>query len=419
MKELAAKDERFRIAAMEFIDNRPTYRLRMGSVGESYALEAGRRMGLPEHVLERATSLLDNESQILLSLQKKLEEETSAMQKLQIELSARIKEMELREEAIEEIRKEMKAEVARIKDGQTEEFLKELREKESELENMIQAVQEMMLKTEISKSDKERVIEDVKLAMKDMRQKAETELVERDAGDIATPLTPGEPIEEGITLVILERGSLFGYQGIVTRKNKGRGRVQLRVAGAEIKMERHLLGYPIKSGLASILYGSTVGGNKNAIDVSEIKNIDELGLSAKDRRMLEILRDELVDPDKLGSKGKKTQRQEKLIGLRAQSNTLDIKGLPITEAQAKTMEYLAQLIDGDSSGGSKRSSGAGHPNVIYLHHGNKKDGDIVKPKLRSWLKRNPLVRRLGPAELSDGGDAYTVVELQLDHTEID
>ena len=31
IKELAAEDSRFQIAAMEFIDNRPTYRLRLGS----------------------------------------------------------------------------------------------------------------------------------------------------------------------------------------------------------------------------------------------------------------------------------------------------------------------------------------------------------------------------------------------------
>ena len=66
---------------MEFVDNRPTYRLasqydvcmyvcqefiftyvcmyvfvrlRMGTVGESYAIEAARRMELPAHVLLRA-----------------------------------------------------------------------------------------------------------------------------------------------------------------------------------------------------------------------------------------------------------------------------------------------------------------------------------------------------------------------------
>jgi dsDNA-specific endonuclease/ATPase MutS2 len=31
IKELAAADPRFQIAAMEFIDNKPTYKLRLGS----------------------------------------------------------------------------------------------------------------------------------------------------------------------------------------------------------------------------------------------------------------------------------------------------------------------------------------------------------------------------------------------------
>jgi dsDNA-specific endonuclease/ATPase MutS2 len=48
----------------------------IGSVGESYALEAGRRMFLPENVLERANALLDDESRRILALQKRLEEET-------------------------------------------------------------------------------------------------------------------------------------------------------------------------------------------------------------------------------------------------------------------------------------------------------------------------------------------------------
>ena len=81
VKELAADDRRFRIAAMEFIDNRPTYRLRLGSVGESFALEAGERMNLPERVLSRANSLLDDESRRIIALQKALEEETERARK--------------------------------------------------------------------------------------------------------------------------------------------------------------------------------------------------------------------------------------------------------------------------------------------------------------------------------------------------
>jgi len=121
--------------------------------------------------------------------------------------------------------------------------------------------------------------------------------------------------------------------------------------------------------------------------------------------MLQILREELVDPDKM-SGGRKSVRESKLSGKRSSSNTLDIRGFTIVEAQTKTMEYLEKYYANDISDSNT---------VLYVHHGNKKDGDIVKPKLRSWLKRNPLVKRLAPAELSEGGDAYTIVELQSDN----
>lgn len=39
LKELAARDDRFSVAAMQFVDGRPTYRLVQGAVGESFALQ--------------------------------------------------------------------------------------------------------------------------------------------------------------------------------------------------------------------------------------------------------------------------------------------------------------------------------------------------------------------------------------------
>ena len=383
---------------MEFIDNRPTYKLRMGFIGESYALEAGRRMGLPESVLKRADSLLDNESRMILGMQLRLENETAKAQLLQKELVIKMNELQEKDLQILNERNNLTREIEKLRNGQTEEFLKEIKEKELEVENLMRKAQEALLQSELSKGDKEKVVEDVKTAMKNIRLKTETELVEQDAGDIATPLVPGEPIEEGQILVVLERGGLFGSRGTVTRRNKGKGRVQLKIAGVELKMERHLLGIPLKKGLTEVFRASMNNNDNNLA-------IDEKELSAKDKRMLQILREELVDPDKL-SGGKKTIRESKLVGKRSSSNTLDIRGYSIVEAQAKTMEYLEKYYANDVSENNA---------VIYVHHGNKKDGDIVKPKLRSWLKRNPLVRRLAPAELSDGGDAYTIVELQSDN----
>lgn len=39
LKELAARDDRFGVSAMQFVDGRPTYRLIKGAVGESFALQ--------------------------------------------------------------------------------------------------------------------------------------------------------------------------------------------------------------------------------------------------------------------------------------------------------------------------------------------------------------------------------------------
>jgi hypothetical protein len=51
-----------------------------------------------------------------------------------------------------------------------------------------------------------------------------------------------QPIEIGAALIVLEKGNLQGSRGIVTQRNKGRGRVVLSIGGIEIKMDRHLLG---------------------------------------------------------------------------------------------------------------------------------------------------------------------------------
>lgn len=69
--------------------------------GESYALEAGRRMELPENVLTRANELLDDESRKILALQVRLEEETEKARRLQEQLLREIDELDEREDSIE------------------------------------------------------------------------------------------------------------------------------------------------------------------------------------------------------------------------------------------------------------------------------------------------------------------------------
>jgi hypothetical protein len=80
--------------------------------------------------------------------------------------------------------------------------------------------QEAATQSDLSRSERERAVEDVKREVRAARTETETKLVEQNAEDLATPLAPGEPVEEGTTLIVLEKGTIFGSRGIVTQRNK-------------------------------------------------------------------------------------------------------------------------------------------------------------------------------------------------------
>lgn len=50
--------------------------------------------------------------------------------------------------------------------------------------------------------------------------------------------------------------------------------------------------------------------------------------------------------------------------------------------------------------------------VVFILHGHGTQG-VLKQKIRDWLKRDKQwVKRARPADPSDGGDAFTMVELK-------
>jgi DNA mismatch repair protein MutS2 len=390
IKELAAEDERFQIAAMEFIDNRPTYRLRVGSVGESYALEAGRRMRLPENVLERANLLLDDESRRILALQKRLEEETDRARQRQLELEAALRDLTGRETAIERSKALLEEQIKKLREGKTEEFLVDLRAKEKDLDGLIKKAQDAAMKMDLTRSERERAVEEVKREVKAARTETETKLVEQNAEDLATPLVAGEPIDEGTTLIVLEKGTIFGSRGIVTQRNKGRGRIFLRVAGVEVKMDRHLLGRPHQAGKMGFLISGGANSGKAGVPFEET-------LSAKDRRMRQMLMEELVDPDKQLMDARKQRSRGGNVASRQATNSLDLRDKSFDEGQVLATTYFERSLDNQVA-------------VVYINHGGKKEGDANKTRLRTWLKQHPFVRRISSAE----DDAFTLVELDFD-----
>lgn len=389
IKELAVENNRFQIAAMEFVDNRPTYRLRLGSVGESFALEAGRRMNLPETVLTRANLLLDDESRRIVALQQRLEEETERTRLKQREFEDKIAELGSREQAIESAKRKMDEQLDKIREGKTDEFLVDLRNRERELTILMKRAQDVVSNNStsvaVSKAEREKAVEESIAAIKALKMTVEKEQVEVSAEDLATPLVAGEPIDEGTVLVVLERGNIFGSRGVVTQRNKGRGRVLLRVAGVEVKMERHLLGIPHKSGKL----GFNVNGEVDSED----------NLSAKDKRMLKMLKEELVDPGQILLKAKSVGGAGG-VSKRLPTNTLDLRTQSDSTFE-KCQSVIASFIERQVNDNAQS---------VYIMHGNAKDAQVGKnkEKIRQWLKRS-YSSTAGPAALSEGGDSCTVV----------
>jgi len=83
-------------------------------------------------------------------------------------------------------------------------------------------------------------------------------------------------------------------------------------------------------------------------------------------------------------------------GVRLPGNTCDLRGKRLEEAEAEVERFVGALL-----GRGERFG--------YLLHGH--GTGVLKSGLRTWLRSAPFVRGFRPGDLTEGGDAFTVVEL--------
>ena len=89
LKQLAAADDRFSVAAVQFSNVRLTYSLLTGAIGESFTLSVAKRLNLPSFVIQRANELLDHDTRRMGELITKLEEQRAVVDQQQVEDLAR------------------------------------------------------------------------------------------------------------------------------------------------------------------------------------------------------------------------------------------------------------------------------------------------------------------------------------------
>ncbi|MBN2038582.1 MAG: Smr/MutS family protein [Spirochaetes bacterium] len=148
LKELPSDDQRFVNASVAFdIDSlKPTYKLRTGLPGTSYALEIARNYGMDENILQRAKDLLDSKE---ISTEALLENIQKHRQEIDEEYSriAQIKE-ELNNEKnkLNEQNRELNIKASEIKRKHGIDFIEEIRKYKEEINLKLKSLRNESIK---------------------------------------------------------------------------------------------------------------------------------------------------------------------------------------------------------------------------------------------------------------------------------
>lgn len=220
LKALGSVDTRFSLAAVQYADGRPTYRVQAGLAGQSHALAIASRLELPPDVVSRARDLMETTSRELTELMEDVEsareeavQRNRELAELRRELLRQRRRLEQREETLEARRKKLKEEVARR-------FRERLRAREAEVKALIaklQANPDLRLASEALAS-----LRGVKAA------------VDAEIRSVKAPLPPPpREVEVGDSVVVRHLGKV----GQVTRA-LGRDRFEVRVGKLPMQVKK-------------------------------------------------------------------------------------------------------------------------------------------------------------------------------------
>jgi DNA mismatch repair protein MutS2 len=397
LKQLAASDDRFSVAAMQFVNGRPTYKLEPGAVGESFALSVAERLGLPQSVIDRATELLDADTRQMGDLIREMEDQKALIDR-------RVEELENKQKEMASIEFKMKEEQLRLEKKQLSVRREEARKFAKMLEEKEQVLQEILekLKSDPSRRVVAKSWEDIKFLKRDALNEAENipsllaqkKKVAASLEEIAASLVPiaemreKPELREGDRLVVCKKGPLFGRDGVVTKVMGGR--VEIQVNNMKMVMKASDVALPNENISTSLqLYASNNGTNKSQPKKSSTAKAADKAIAAEGTvKLLDATKTESVKPSSAG------------FAIRTPSNTVDVRGCTLLEAQEMIRaKFSSSLMSGRY--------------VVYILHGHG-TGGTLKTKIRGWLKTesDSLVKNFGPADSADGGDAFTRVELR-------
>src|SRR5438067_886969 len=143
LKALALADPRFAPASVGFDVERlaPTYRLRLGEVGASSAIEIARRVGLSEDVCVRAREILGGGSSAVSQAVELLERERAEGERARAELAAAREELERERTALQRERERLGELERQTRAGTRSDLIDDLQKKRAEVAALIAQLQ--------------------------------------------------------------------------------------------------------------------------------------------------------------------------------------------------------------------------------------------------------------------------------------
>ncbi|KAL3920365.1 MAG: hypothetical protein SGILL_003300, partial [Bacillariaceae sp.] len=395
LKQLASSDDRFSVAGMQFVGGRPTYKLLPGVVGESYALAVAERLHLPQSVLERANELLDSETRQLGDLIRDMEDQKSLIDEQVIQIEEKRREIAAMEMKMKEERLRLEKKMLTARRDEARKFAKKLEEKEQILEDVLTKLKSDPSRKLIAKS-----WEDIKFVKRDAINEAENvpsvlmakqkkAMAVEEARQELVPLAEirdRPKLEEGDVVTVCKPGSLFGRQATVI-KDQGK-QLQVQVSGLPMSLKtKDLSMVQSSSEIASQSQMSSRLNSANA-KASKLSKSTEKALMAETKN----------EGANLSSQGKTSTALKSSPTIRMDSNTVDVRGCNLEEAKDKVRDKISKLVMRGQD-------------TLYVLHGHGSSGTL-KSKLRGWLKsEKQVVKKWAPADQSDGGDAFTRLEL--------
>jgi DNA mismatch repair protein MutS2 len=365
LKALPEQDARFANAGMEYdLDGlAPTFRVRTGVPGRSYAFDIAARMGLPAGVLARARALSGGTTvaleEVIATLEAReaaLARETERLAQARVELETSTEDQRTAREALDRRERELAVHAR----AAVEVAVREAREA---IRAIVRRAQE---------EGSARAAEAARTAL------AETARVALRA----LPAAPEPPALPAATWRVGARVRVrpLGADGVIVQAPDDRGRLKVSVGKVTVDVTVKDLGDASDGGGARALAPSTAVSRRPDIRRA---NARAAALAGAGGATGAVSADGPGD-DSLG------------WAVPSAANTLDLRGQRADDVRDAVESYLDRAALADRS-------------PVFILHGH--GTGALKKVVRDYLAASPYVRRWAPGGKGQGGDGVTVVEI--------